>query len=240
MLAFDIAQFFPLLNHHLLSSILIKASFEPKVSIFFWNYLVHRKTKYLWNNFSSSFFNVDIGVGQNLALSPILSALYLLLIFHIFENQLKNLKIPISTLSFIDNRLLIAQNKFMTVSNANLFCSYNVISNLLTKFGLTIEHRKIKMFYFSRLQGSFNPSSLDLTPLERSVLHPKTTWHYLGFIFNCKLLFCQHIDFYANKAISTIKCMKMLENILRGLDPIQKRCLYRCCTLSIALYRFQL
>ena len=240
MLAFDIAQFFPLLNYHLLSSILIKASFEPKVSTFFRNYLVDRKTKYLWNNFSSPFFNVDIGIGQDSALSPILSVFYLLLIFYIFENQLKNLKIPISTLSFINNRLLIAQNKFMTMSNANLSCSYNVISNLLMKFGLTIEHRKIEVFYFSRLQGSFNLSSLDLTSLGRSVLHPKTTWHYLGFIFNCKLLFCQHIDFYANKAILTIKYMKMLGNLLRGLDPIQKRCLYRCCILSIALYGFQL
>jgi len=35
ILAFDITQFFPLLNHHLLSSILIKAGFEFKISAFF-------------------------------------------------------------------------------------------------------------------------------------------------------------------------------------------------------------
>jgi len=44
MLAFNIAQFFLSLNHHLLSSILIKASFEPKVLTFFQNHLVGRKT----------------------------------------------------------------------------------------------------------------------------------------------------------------------------------------------------
>ena len=43
-----------------------------------------------------------------------------------------------------------------------------------------------------------------------------------------------------NKAISIIKCMKMLDNSSRGLAPIQKRYLYICCVLSIALYSFQL
>ena len=56
MLAFNIVQFFSLLNHHILSSILDKVGFDPKISIFFWNYLVSRKTKYFWNSFSSSFF----------------------------------------------------------------------------------------------------------------------------------------------------------------------------------------
>ena len=43
-----------------------------------------------------------------------------------------------------------------------------------------------------------------------------------------------------NKAIFTIKCMKMLGNSSRGLVPIQKRHLYICYVLSIALYGFQL
>jgi len=34
--------------------------------------------------------------------------------------------------------------------------------------------------------------------------------------------------------------MKMLGNSLRGLNPIQKRYLYRCCILPITLYSFQL
>jgi len=70
--------------------------------MFFSNYLINRKTKYLWNNFSSSLCNIDIRVGQGLAISPILSALYLSPIFHIFEKHLKNLNIPISVLSFVE------------------------------------------------------------------------------------------------------------------------------------------
>jgi len=67
--------------------ILDKASFDSKISFFFQNYLVSRKTKYFWNNFSSPLFNVDIGVEQDSILSPILSALYLSPIFHIFEKD---------------------------------------------------------------------------------------------------------------------------------------------------------
>ena len=47
MLAFNITQFFPLLNYHLLSLILNKVGFDPKVLLFFKNYLIERKTKYL-------------------------------------------------------------------------------------------------------------------------------------------------------------------------------------------------
>ena len=43
-LAFDIVQFFPSLNHCLLSYILSKASFDSKIEYFFSNYLVERKT----------------------------------------------------------------------------------------------------------------------------------------------------------------------------------------------------
>ena len=46
-LAFDIAQFFPSLNHQLLSLILDKVDLNHKISMFFENYLAERKTKYL-------------------------------------------------------------------------------------------------------------------------------------------------------------------------------------------------
>ena len=59
-LAFDIFQFFPLLNHYLLTLILGKAGFDLRVVKFFSNYLVGRKTQYFWNSFSSLFFNFDI------------------------------------------------------------------------------------------------------------------------------------------------------------------------------------
>ena len=162
---------------------------------------------------------------------PVLSALYFSPLFHIFENQLKNLKIPVSTLSFVDNELFISQNKFLTISNLNLFHSYHIMTSLLEKFGLIIEYEKIEVFHFYRSHGSFNPPLLNLTTLGGPILCPKTTWWYLGFIFDRKLIFQQHVDFYTNKAILSIKCMKMLDNSSKGLIHTQKRLLYRCCYL---------
>ena len=177
-------------------------------------------------------------MGQGLALSPILSALYISPVFHILEKCLKNLKIPIFILSFVDDSLFIAQSKSFIVSNSHLFCSYNVILSILDKFGLILEHRKMKFFHFSRAQGTFNPPSLDLLTLGGPVLKPKDTWKYLDFIFNRKLLFYQHIDFYMNKVISTVKCMKILGNSTWGFIPQQKQLLYRSCILPITLYGF--
>ena len=187
-----------------------------------------------------SFFEINVGVGQGSALFPILSTLYLSLLLYILENRFKNLNIPISILSFVDDGLFIVQDKSFFSSNSHLFCGYNILSNLLDSFGLIIKHSKTEVFHFSRAQGIFNPPPLDLLLLRGPILQPKDLWKYLGFIFDQKLLFHKHIDHYANKAISTVKCMKLLGNSSRGISPLQKRLLYRCCALPIALYRFQL
>ena len=57
------------------------------------------------------------------------------------------------------------------------------------EFGLVIEHGKSEIFHFSRSCGTFNPPSLDLSPLGGPILYPKDTWRYLGFIFDRKLSF---------------------------------------------------
>ena len=172
-LAFDISQFFPSLNHSLLTLIFEKVGLNSKVTSFFANYLIRQRTNYLWNDFSSPIFDVNIGVGQESALSPILSTLYLSPFLYILENRLKNLRIPISILSFVDDGLFIAQNKSFDISNSHFFYSYNVLSKLLDSFGLIIEHSKTEIFHFSRSQGAFNPLSLDLSPIRGPILRPK-------------------------------------------------------------------
>jgi len=130
------------------------------VSNFFKNYLVGRKTSYCWNNFISPSFDINVGIGQGFALSPILSALYLSPVFHFLEKYLKILKIPISMIYFVDNGLFISQ------------------------LGLIVKHGKTDVFHFSRLYGAFDPPLLDLSPIGGPSILPKETWKYLGFIFN--------------------------------------------------------
>ena len=238
-LVFDIAQFFPFLNHHLLTCILQKAGLDIHVINFFANYLINRKTNYLQNNFSSPTFDVNIEVDQESTLSFILSALYFSPFLYILENRLKNLNISISIIFFMDDGLFISQNKSFDISNSCLFCSYNVIIKLIQKFGLIVEYSKTEVFHFNRLHSFFNPSSLD-SSISGSVLTPKSSWKYLDFIFNRKLFFYQHIDFYSNRAMSMVKCMRIFENSLCGIIPTQKYLLYKCYILFITLYGFQL
>jgi len=196
-----------------------KAGFDNHIILFFANYLVDRKMNYFWNNFMSPIFNVNVGVGQGSALSPILSALYLLPFIYVLENHLKNLKIPVSIISFVDDGLFISQSNFFDILNSRLYCSYNVLTNLLEKFGLVVEHSKTEIFHFNRSHSTFNSPPLNLSPLGENVLQPNNSWKYLGFIFNRKLTFHQHVDFYANKSISTIKCMKILSNSNCSINP---------------------
>ena len=151
------------------------------------------------------------------------NSLYPLFISHFsfFGKLLKNLENTHLYLSFVNNGLFISQNKSISHSNANLFDSYNVISSLLMRCGLVVEHEKTNVFHFSRSQGMFNPSPLDLSVLGGPILLPKNTWQYLGFIFDQKLTFRSHINFYANKVISTVKYMKMLSY---ASSPVWKQC----------------
>ena len=196
-------QFFPSLNHCLLTLILKKAGFDNCIVSFFANYLIGRKMNYLWNNFTFLLFDVNVRVGQKSMLSLILLALYLSPFLYILEKCLKNLKIPIS---------IIFQSKSFHISNCYLFCSYNVMTNLLEKFGLIVEHSKTEVFHFNRSQGIFNPPPLNLFFIRGTILWSKNTWKYLGFIFDRKLLFHQHVDFYSNKAMPMVKYMKILSN----------------------------
>jgi hypothetical protein len=77
VVTFDLAQFFPSINHDVLLSILDKQGFMPEVVVFFKSYLVNLFTCYAWDNDLSPEFPSSIGVGQGSALSPILSALCL-------------------------------------------------------------------------------------------------------------------------------------------------------------------
>ena len=174
-MAFNIAQFFLSLNHHLFLLILRKVRCNSKVVQFFSNHLIGRKTQYCWNNISSQFFNIDVGVGQSSALSPILSTVYIFPVFCILENYLKNLKIPVSVLSFVDDGLFIVQSKSLTILNSFLFYSYIIISSLLEKFSLILEHEKTEVFYFSRLCRVFNPPPSNLLDIGSSLLIPKDT-----------------------------------------------------------------
>ena len=96
----------------------------------------------------------------------------------------------------------------------------------------------MEIFHLFMVTKNFDLSSLNLRLLGGSLLWPKDNWKYLSFIFNRKLFFCQHI-YFANKALFTIKDMKMLDNSTRDLLPTYKWLVrvkeYRLYLFSISL-----
>jgi len=178
-------------------------------------------------------------VGQGSALFLILSAIYLVPIIKTFKKRIKNLKenIPTDILSFVDDGLLIFQEKSYSLSFSFLLCSYNIMSKILLNTSLIIEHSKTELFHFTRARHPPNPS-INLSSIGGSVISPKPILCYLEFYFDHKLNFHYHMHFYATKCLSTLNAIKMLENSSCGLFPIQKRLLYRMCVLSIVLYGF--
>ena len=121
-MVFDIVQFFPSLNHSMLTLILRHFGFPDCVVDFFSDYLVGRSTQYSWNSFLSGACDADVGVGQGSALSPILSALYIAPLIRIFELRAQSLNLSTSILSFVDDGLLISQRK---TYNKQCFSSFN-------------------------------------------------------------------------------------------------------------------
>jgi len=92
----------------MLTAILWYSGFADCLVDFFSDYLVGRSTQYAWNSFLSHACDTDVGVGQGSALSPILSVLYIALLLHLFEHRAQALNLDTSTLSYVDDGLLVS------------------------------------------------------------------------------------------------------------------------------------
>ena len=69
---------------------------------------------------------------------------------------------------------------------------------------------------------------------------PKHLWRYLGFFFDCKLLFIEHAKMYATESFSAVMAMASLGNSNHRLCPKHKHLLYQSCILPIATYGIRL
>ena len=65
-------------------------------------------------------------------------------------------------------------------------------------------------------------------------------WRYLGYYFDPYLSYDHHVDFYVNKAYSTLRAMRMLGTSIRGLDVDQRLLVYKGAVLPVLTYGFQL
>ncbi|CAA7264613.1 unnamed protein product [Cyclocybe aegerita] len=204
VLAFDITQFFPSINHERFMAVLRKQGFSPILVECFASYLVGRSTVYCWNTFQSGSQSADVGVGQGSALLPVISGLFIAPVMKLFYVK----AVPLNTmlLSFVDNGTILAQSTQLDDNNVGLHKAYKIIYLLFVAFALVLEHDKTELFHFSHQRDTYNPSlDLEYTPHTGATpLKPKIYWRYLGFYFDCGLTFHEHVRYYATKAFTTI------------------------------------
>jgi len=193
VVVFSIAQFFPSLNHKVLMVVIEKVGFPQVMGEFFQSYLTGCKTMYKWDDFMSGLFAVDIGVGQRSGLSPVLSGLYIGLVLKLFS--LDPISKKVQLLSYIGDGTVLTQSTHLAQNLPKLKAAYGVIYHLLTVLGLILEHDKSEVYHFSQARGeSHPPIDLGFAPYTgNTLLESKLYWQYLGFYFDHKLSFSEHM-----------------------------------------------
>jgi hypothetical protein len=64
-------------------------------------------------------------------------------------------------------------------------------------------------------------------------------FHYLGFFFDAKLSWTQHVDIMCNRAHMSLKALQLLGNLVRGLDQAKWKLAYNTVCLPVLTYGCQ-
>ena len=248
ILALNIAQFFPLMDHQVIATLLCKLSFNGKILSFISNFLHECSTTYLWDGLASSHsYSCDNGVPQGDPLSPVLSVLYLsLAIKHLFPWGYDRFA---NSLFFVDDGTLVCSSFSLDDNVAFLTDLYQNFLALLSVVSLTIEQTKLELKHFIAYNACTSQRTFALIrqpPLKyvwkgkEYTVPPAEIWHYLGFFFDSYLKFSHHIHYYTNKGFSTIRAFNMLGNLCSSLGPRQWVMCYNACVVPVLTYRLPL
>ena len=240
VLAVDIAQFFPSMNHDVIFDMLTRLGFNHLLANLILHFLTDRRTTYRWGAHESGWFATNKGVPQGDCLSPVLSALYISLILRVFFPW--DVENDVNSLFFVDDGTFFTSSTSMTTNASRLSRTYLTLSSFFAKIGITIEPSKVELMHFI----AFNPTGParrflhkrqpPLTFTVNGQVHtilPKEVWRYLGFFFDSFLKFHFHVQFYINKSFSTIRACSMLGNSVRGLSPSNRVLAYNSVVFPV-------
>ncbi|KAF8703925.1 hypothetical protein AX14_014100 [Amanita brunnescens Koide BX004] len=242
--AIDVAQFFPSLNHHAVAIVFTKLGFAPVLVELLRSYFQDRTTVYRWDTALSEPYDFSMGTPQGDCLSPIVSALYLSVAIkavfpHVFPPS------PVRSLFFVDDSVLYTASESLARNVRVLSSTLTQLLTTLGHLGLQIEPSKTELIHFFAFQLSSSTRTLarlHQPPLtfrwndSEFVIKPAEVWRYLGFFFTPSLDWTHHIQFYTNKAFSSVRACAMLGNSIRGIGPKQRSLAYQGCALPILTY----
>ena len=241
--AIDVAQFFPSLSHDVMTRILERLGFSHTIVTLIKSYFSERVTSYKWDSATSHKYDFSLGTPQGDCLSPILSALYIsTAIRKVFPETMP----PASTrcLFFVDDGALITASPSLQTNVDILRLYLLLLLQALFDLGLQVEASKTELIHFfafeltasRRLAISQQPSLSFSWRMNDYIISPSARWRYLGFYFTPTLDFSFHVQYYTNKAFSTIRACNMLGSSVRGIGPRQRAHAYQACALSVLTY----
>jgi hypothetical protein len=101
----------------------------------------------------------------------------------------------VDLMSYVDDGTFIVSSWKVEDNLPLLKEAYGFVHNAFSSLGLILEHNKSKVFHFSHVQRFSNPAiDLGFAPYDEATpLKPKPIWRYLGFFFDRKLLFQEHV-----------------------------------------------
>ena len=241
--AIDVAQFFPSLSHAVMCRILQKLGFSPIIVTLIESYFQDRVTTYKWDSAQSKQYDFSLGTPQGDCLSPILSALYIsVAIKKVFPETMP----PSSTrcLFYVDDGTIITASPSLQTNVDILRLYLLLLLQALSDIGLQVEASKTELIHFfayeltaaRRLAITHQPHLTFTWRMIPFDISPSPLWRYLGFFFTPSLDFSYHVQYYTNKAFSTIRACSMLGNSVRGIGPRQRSHAYQACVLSVLTY----
>ena len=166
-LAFDVAQFFPSMQHDLLVRILARYSFDPAYQNFFRSYLADRSTRFVWGSRTSerTYAAPGVGAGQGSALSPVLTNIYISPALHVVC-PIASESPPRAPLTFyVDDGLVVGTVATTLDVHNRLRDAYQLCATQLTRLGLFIEDTKTEYCHFPPPR-----------PRVKSPDHPRLRW----------------------------------------------------------------
>ncbi|KAF8701075.1 hypothetical protein AX14_000570 [Amanita brunnescens Koide BX004] len=148
------------------------------------------------------------------------------------------------SLFFVDDGIIITASPSLQTNIAVLRLYLLLLLQALADIGLQVETSKTELMHFfafelsaARRLAIVQQPHLTFTWKQVTYdIQPAPRWHYLGFYFTPTLDFSFHVQFYTNKAFSTIRACTMLGNSVRGIGPRQRAHAYQACVLSVLTY----
>jgi hypothetical protein len=117
---------------------------------------------------------------------------------------------------YVDDGVLLHSSTLMHFNMHILRHKFALLAAAFLRVGLILEPSKTELMHFAPYlldkpgkplySGAYPSMDLGVAPFTGSTpLKPSFLWRYLGFFFDSKLSFSFHVDFYVNKAFSTIR-----------------------------------